>query len=75
MKSSSVIDSLELKFNKTDQEKFPESYEIKFGDKILNFIRIQKGSQYPIASSNVYIIDDEKNLKQFKFEGTNQVNF
>jgi len=73
LKSSGVIDSLELTLENPGHETFPKSYQINFGNKTINFTRIEKGSEYPIGSSYVYTVDANKKVKPFTFEGTNEV--
>ena len=51
----SVIQTLKLVYN--DKAEFPGQFPIRFNEKLLNFVCLDKNKYHPISSDDVYTYD------------------
>jgi len=81
IESRKLIDDLEIIYNKTTKSKFPKEFTVTIDNigelnlwkkRSLQFEKIKKDKNYPLASSNIYTISSGSRIT--KFDQNNSVN-
>ncbi len=73
-----LIENLEIIYDKTIKSKFPIEFHLKVDSlkkRSLQFEKIAKDKDYPLASSNIYTINSASRVVKFDQDSDNSTDF